>query len=137
MPRQLVPLFVFAAVLSACGTRSAPPSMADGGRPFPRPAHVAVLVLENRSYEQVIGSAGAPYINRLARRGALATRYYAIAHPSLPNYIALTGGAVFGVKRERAGCGGDGEKNSGQLDGTRRPREGDFEGVDSGRRPRP
>ena len=55
-------------------------------------------MLENRSYEQVIGSASAPYINGLAHRYALDTRDYAIAHPSLPNYIGLTGGSVFGIK---------------------------------------
>src|SRR3954464_15637598 len=129
MPRQLVPLFVFAAVLSACGTRSAHPSMAAGGRPFPRPAHVAVLVLENRSYEQVIGSARAPYINRLARRNALATSYYAVAHPSLPNYISLTGGARFGIKHDCAVCVVEGRNIVGQLDATGRTWKAYFEEI--------
>ena len=58
----------------------------------PQPRRVAVLVLENRSYEQVIGRADAPFLNRLAHRYALATNYFAVGHRSLPNYIALTGG---------------------------------------------
>lgn len=74
--------------VSACGTLDGPAPMADGGRPAVHPKRVAVLVLENRSYEEVIGSADAPYINHLARTGALATRYYAVAHLSLPNYVA-------------------------------------------------
>ena len=47
-------------------------------RPFDR---VAVLFLENHGYDQIIGSQQAPYLNRLARRGALATQYYAVGAP--------------------------------------------------------
>jgi phosphatidylinositol-3-phosphatase len=133
----LLTLSVCVATLSACGTGSGPSPRADGGRPFPRPARVAVFVLENRSYEQVIGSASAPYIDRLARRNALATRYYAIAHPSLPNYIALTGGSVFGIRRNCAACEVDGPNIVGQLDAAGRTWKAYFEELDSSRRPGP
>jgi phosphatidylinositol-3-phosphatase len=63
---------------------------------------IAVLVLENRSWGQVIGNRSAPYLNSLAQRGALETRYYAITHPSLPNYVALTTG---GHKSVNGDCG--------------------------------
>lgn len=43
---------------------------ADASGTFPRPERVAVMVLENRSFGQVIGSPKAPYINSLARRYA-------------------------------------------------------------------
>ena len=72
--RTALPLLILVACvagLSACGAGDGAPPPADGGRPFPRPARVAVLVLENRSYEQVIGRASAPYINSLARHHAL------------------------------------------------------------------
>jgi acid phosphatase len=98
---------------------------------------VAVLVLENRSYEQVIGSASAPYINGLARRGALSTSYYAIAHPSLPNYIALTGGSVFGITRDCTLCDVSARNIVGQLDATGRTWKAYFEDLDSNRRPGP
>src|SRR4051812_49529859 len=116
MLRQLSILVLCVASLSACGTRSVHPPMADGGRALPHPARVAVMVLENRSYEQVIGSANAPYLNRLARHSALATRYYAITHPSLPNYIALTGGSVFGIKQNCAVCAGGARKTVGKSE---------------------
>src|SRR5947208_16464911 len=72
------------------------------------PSKVAVLILENRSYGQVIGSPKAPYLNSLARRGALETRYYAVTHPSLPNYIALTTGGYKTVESDCTTCGARG-----------------------------
>lgn len=63
----------------------------------PQPAHVVVVVLENHAYQQVIGSPDAPFLNGLARRGALFTRSYAITHPSEPNYLALFSGSTQGV----------------------------------------
>ena len=71
---------------------------------FPHPARVALMVFENRSFRQVIGSPNAPYLNRLARRHALATNYFAITHPSLPNYIALTTGTTGEVTGNCSSC---------------------------------
>ncbi|HWD73171.1 MAG TPA: alkaline phosphatase family protein [Actinomycetota bacterium] len=56
-----------------------------------------VILMENEEYASIIGDLSAPYINSLAAGGALATQYYAVDHPSLPNYLALTGGSTFGV----------------------------------------
>ncbi|MGN6635778.1 MAG: alkaline phosphatase family protein [Oryzihumus sp.] len=63
----------------------------------PHPAHVVVVVMENHSYGQVIGSADAPFINSLARSGALLTQSYAVSHPSEPNYLALFSGSTQGL----------------------------------------
>jgi acid phosphatase len=60
-------------------------------------AHVFVIVMENHAYGEIIGSPQAPYINGLASRYGLASGYHAVAHPSLPNYLALTGGDTFGI----------------------------------------
>jgi hypothetical protein len=120
-----------ATLMSACGQGEVRQPRADGGRPFPRLARVAVIVLENRSYEQVIGSPSAPYLNALARRSALATRYYAITHPSLPNYIALTGGSVFEITKNCARCDVSGRNIVGQLDATGRSWKAYFEELDS------
>lgn len=76
---------------------------------------VAVIVLENREYDEVIGSAEAPFLNGLARRGTLATRYYAVAHPSLPNYLALLGGSTFGVDENCTECSLAGDNLAAQL----------------------
>jgi hypothetical protein len=69
-----------------------------------RPAHVAVIVMENEEYADIIGSSETPFINGLARRYALAKQAYAVSHPSLPNYLALTGGSTFGISGDCTGC---------------------------------
>jgi hypothetical protein len=48
--------------------------------------------MENHSYNTIIGSSQAPYINSLASECGLATNYHNISHPSLPNYISATSG---------------------------------------------
>ncbi|HWF72571.1 MAG TPA: alkaline phosphatase family protein [Solirubrobacteraceae bacterium] len=68
------------------------------------PAHVAVVLMENEEYGSIIGSPSTPYISRLARRYALATSMYAISHPSLPNYLALTGGSTFAISSDCTDC---------------------------------
>lgn len=63
----------------------------------PRPDHVVVVVMENRSYSAIIGSPSAPYINSLKAGGASFTRSFAVAHPSEPNYLALFSGSTQGL----------------------------------------
>ncbi|MGE5609336.1 MAG: alkaline phosphatase family protein [Bacillota bacterium] len=59
--------------------------------------HVVVAIEENKAYSQIIGSTEAPFINSLARGGALFTRSYAVSHPSQPNYLALFAGSTLGI----------------------------------------
>jgi len=63
-----------------------------------------VIILENHEYSSVIGSSDAPYLNKLASRYVLLTGSYAITHPSLPNYLALTGGSTFGISSDCTTC---------------------------------
>ena len=64
---------------------------------LPTPAHVVVVVEENRSAAGIIGNKSAPYINSLATDGALMTQSFAITHPSEPNYLALFAGDTLGL----------------------------------------
>ena len=64
---------------------------------LPHPAHVVLVIEENRAFTQIMGSGDAPYINSLAGQGALMTQSYAVAHPSEPNYVALFSGDTQGV----------------------------------------
>jgi hypothetical protein len=60
---------------------------------------VIIVVLENEVYNNVIDNASAPYENSLASEFALATNYYAISHPSEPNYIAMIAGTTFNITK--------------------------------------
>jgi hypothetical protein len=58
--------------------------------------HVFMVMMENTSYEQVIGdSTDAPYINGLASQGTLLYNYSGVYHPSDENYLAIAGGDTF------------------------------------------
>lgn len=64
---------------------------------LPTPDHVVVVVMENHSYSNIIGNAGAPYINSLAAGGASLTDMHGYTHPSQPNYYALFSGSTQGL----------------------------------------
>ena len=87
---------------STTGSPSAPAATGAQRAAVPEPAHTVVVVMENHSYADIIGNPDAPFINDLARRGALFTRSYAITHPSEPNYLALFSGSTQGVSDD--GC---------------------------------
>jgi phospholipase C len=57
-------------------------------------SHVVVIVEENHSYSDVIGSSAMPYLNSLASQYGLATQYFGNGHPSMPNYLMLTTGQM-------------------------------------------
>jgi hypothetical protein len=97
------------AVLLLCGCGAAAPGKAldvPAAKRLPRSraSHVVVVVMENKEYGDIVGSGDAPYLNALARHNGLATGSYAITHPSLPNYIALTSGATHGITSDCTDC---------------------------------
>jgi phosphatidylinositol-3-phosphatase len=65
---------------------------------MPSPAHVVIVVEENRG--NIIGNKAAPFINALAAGGALMTQSFAETHPSEPNYLALFAGNTFGLTKD-------------------------------------
>ena len=108
--KRLLPLVLALLTLApASAALAAPP-------PPPDFDHVVIIVMENKEYGQIIGSRQAPYINDLADSGALATRFYAIRHPSLPNYLALLGGSTFGIKTNCTNCDIDAKNLVDQLE---------------------
>ncbi|MGH3319523.1 MAG: alkaline phosphatase family protein [Streptosporangiaceae bacterium] len=76
------------AVSHPCGKASDAPESYD---------HVLWIVFEDTSYDEIIGSDDAPYMNTLARRCGLATNFRGETHPSLPNYIAAVSGTTHGL----------------------------------------
>ncbi len=59
--------------------------------------HVFVIMMENTGYSHLIGNTNAPWINSAAAQFGLATNYTGVSHPSQPNYVAATSGALNGV----------------------------------------
>jgi len=55
-------------------------------------SHVVTIIFENHEFDSIIGNSSEPYFNSLAQGHGLGTGYSGITHPSLPNYMALTGG---------------------------------------------
>ena len=103
MSSKVIGLVVGAAlaVLTGCAvgapeapaTLATPPTFATV-----QPAKVSkllVFVVENHSLDQM--RAAMPFTAALGKQFAVATGYRAVTHPSLPNYLAMTGGSTFGV----------------------------------------
>src|SRR5215472_375143 len=63
----------------------------------PRLDHVFVILMENHGYGQIIGNPSTPFANEYAKAVNSATNYFAVAHPSLTNYLEIAGGSNFGV----------------------------------------
>lgn len=56
--------------------------------------HIFWIMMENHDASQIFGNtADAPYLNQLANSYGMATRYFGVTHPSLPNYLALISGS--------------------------------------------
>ena len=93
-----------ALVFVGCAGGDPPSTQASSGQisPSTGPAgsvqtslgHVFVIMMENKSYDEALAE---EYLSSLASKYAVATDYHAVAHPSLPNYLALTSGSTWGI----------------------------------------
>jgi len=63
----------------------------------PRLEHIFLIMMENHGYAQIANNPNAPFINAYMKSSNLATNYFGIAHPSLTNYLEITGGSNFNV----------------------------------------
>jgi phospholipase C len=80
-------LMALVAVLLASCTQPTPGSAAAA-------RHVFVIVMENHTAQQALDG---PFLASFAARYGVAQNYHAVAHPSVPNYLALTSGTTWGV----------------------------------------
>lgn len=110
--RSTAVLLLTAAIIALVANRA-------GGSPGPAPipplAHVVVIVFENHERSDILASGNAPTFVRLASTYAQATDYQAVAHPSLPNYLALVSGSTHGVTDDCTGCAQTGPTIGTQL----------------------
>lgn len=70
----------------------------------PNLAHIVVIVFENKEERQVVGTSAAPTFTAMARSYVQLTRYTAVTHPSLPNYLALVSGSTHGIRSNCTAC---------------------------------
>ncbi|MBT2565334.1 phosphoesterase [Arthrobacter sp. ISL-85] len=82
------------ATPTASPTTPDPGTTTEAAKPKGSPGHVFVINLENKGYDTVWGDNSAdPYLSgTLRKQGVLLQNYYAIAHNSLPNYLAQISG---------------------------------------------
>jgi hypothetical protein len=97
---------VLVVVVAGCGGSAAAtvPTTVPRSVRLPNFTHVVVVVFENHEASSIAGNADAPTFNRLARRYATLTNYDAVAHPSLPNYLALVSGSTHGITSDCTDC---------------------------------
>jgi phosphatidylinositol-3-phosphatase len=103
------------AFASGSGTSSPTPSTTPTTSPSPSPTpsaspttspvsgqrHVMVIMEENRGYKATLGTCSSdPYLCTLASDYASYTDWYAISHPSLPNYFAIDSGSTQGCSAD-------------------------------------
>jgi phosphatidylinositol-3-phosphatase len=85
--------------LALCGTGLARAAE----EPMPAYDHIFLIILENHTTDEIIGDkTAAPEMTELAKEYGLASNYFAIRHPSEPNYVALVGGDTFGIADDDA-----------------------------------
>ena len=96
MRRMGLKPFLCGAVLALLSA-VAPGVGAEAGAP--RFDHIYLIILENHDFDEALHSGASPFFEGLARAQGLATRYYGVTHPSLPNYLAMIGGDDFGVSK--------------------------------------
>jgi phosphatidylinositol-3-phosphatase len=106
-----IPLVAGAPAAVAASVTSSAAAAPSASRPCgvlasaPHYTHVIWVWMENHSYNAIIGSSQAPYINSLAGKCGLATNYHNITHPSLPNYVAATSGLGYsGIQQFTSDC---------------------------------
>ena len=98
MKKQAAVLGLFAATLA--GTLFAQEGPTPKG--VPHLDHVFFIMVENHGYSQIINNPNEPFVNQYAKSANLATNYFAVAHPSLTNYLEVTGGSNFGVLNDNS-----------------------------------
>ena len=80
-------LLLLALVSAAC-------SQAQSASSPPSARHVFVIVMENHSVDEALSGA---FTASLAQKYGVANNYHAVAHPSVPNYLALSSGSTWGL----------------------------------------
>src|SRR2546430_1860743 len=93
---SLLPLLLIAGLSANCATLTPLPQARNPVPPFDAAGvrHVVLIILENGNPAK---AAQQSFMKDRAAEGMLLTRYFAVAHPSQPNYVALISGSTAGA----------------------------------------
>jgi phosphatidylinositol-3-phosphatase len=98
-------MFKKVAALGVAFALLAAPMLANEGdvpKGVPHLDHVFVIMMENHAYGQIVGNPSAPFANKYMQSANAANNYFAVAHPSLTNYLEVVGGSNFGVHTDNS-----------------------------------
>jgi acid phosphatase len=138
---RLAVIAVLAGVVTATSAGATQSALRTEKQSVPHFRHVVLIVFENHEVDDVLGSSDAPTFNRLGSQYATISNYTAVAHPSLPNYLALVSGSTQGIDSDCTDCIVAGRSLADTLAASRKtwktyaeglPRTG-FTGASSGR----
>src|SRR5207249_223054 len=111
------------SVALAPSNSASPSGAAKAGTPTPRPTSTA--------HATPTPTGAATYITGLAQSYGLATQYYGVSHPSLPNYLAMTAGSTFGITSDCTTCWVGATNLADQIEGSGRSWKAYLEGMPS------
>jgi len=95
--RLLIALALILVGLVLLARPAIDPSRSTGSTGVPKLDHVAIILMENKSYDE---ARTPPYTASLIAAGTSFSQSCAIAHPSQPNYLALWSGSTMGVSND-------------------------------------
>ena len=124
MRRAAAGLLLVSSVLASAASAAPKPAV-------PRFKHVIVAVFENKERSEIAGNPAAPTFNALGRRYATLPGYTGVAHPSLPNYLALVSGSTHGITNDCTDCVVDGPSLADTLAAAHRTWKTYAEGLPS------
>jgi phospholipase C len=94
--------------------------------------HVVIIVEENKGYKTIMEGSEAPFFHELASTYSQANNYYALFHPSLPNYLAMIGGTNGGIEQNcipGSGCEIHGKNIVDEIEESNRTWKGYMESM--------
>jgi hypothetical protein len=95
--------FLAAVAVTAAASFNAGAADSDRDRPrsgFGELDHVFLIMMENQTNTDILNNPNAPFINVYAKVANQATQYFAVGHPSAPNYLEIVGGSNFGLTND-------------------------------------
>ena len=96
-PTATAPQAAVPSPQTATATPGPQQAAAPAAKGIPNFDHIVMIMLENRSYTNAVDGQQMPQLTTLAQQNVLLSNYFAVAHPSLPNYIALMSGSTQGI----------------------------------------